>query len=138
MVLYLGMLHPFFIIPMVVFPLVLTGIERFIQANRKGVLVFAVFLAAVSNYYFFFSQAILAAAYFFIRLIVHCRAKKLEPLKILKKTGAAVLYVILGTGLAAAILVPVMLQFSANSRLGIEYARTLFMSLSITVCFLQI
>ncbi|WP_027216583.1 YfhO family protein [Butyrivibrio fibrisolvens] len=144
MVIYLGMLHPFFVIPLVVFPLVLTGIERYLYSNKPSFLIFAIFLAGISNYYFFYTEAILACAYFICRLTYIAQKHKESPKSFsshqslfTKETplfwGAsvfikAVLYVITGIGMSMIILLPVAIQFMQNSRNGITYAKSLFYS----------
>lgn len=141
MVIYLGMLHPFFVIPLVIFPLILTGIERYYYDNKPSFLIIAIFLAGISNYYFFYTQALLATAYFIFRLIYIVRDRKKNPgtysshIVLFKNDTPvlfglsvfikAVLYVLLGIGMAFAILLPVAIHFTENSRIGIEYARTL-------------
>lgn len=128
MVLYLGAVHPFFVIPLVIFPLILAGAERFLYEHRCGLLIFAVFLAGVSNYYFFYTEILLAAAYFIYRLFLFTREQKesirFYGLFLLKGIGC----VLLGVCMAGVILVPVAIQFGANSRLGIQYAIGLFYS----------
>ncbi len=141
-VLYIGMLHPFFVIPLVVFPLILTGIERYLYDSKPSLLIFAIFIAGISNYYFFYTQAILATAYFIFRLsyIVQKRSKNpdlFSDQKSLFKNESpsmfglsvflkAVIYVITGIGMSFITLLPVMIQFTQNSRNGIEYAKGLF------------
>ena len=145
MVIYLGMLHPFFVIPLVVFPLVLTGIERFLNDNKPAFLIFAIFLAGISNYYFFFTQAILATAYFVFRLSYVVKRHSEEPSsfashKSLFKEDVPVMfglsvfikavgYVVTGIGMAFITLLPVAIQFAGNSRNGITYANDIFYSI---------
>ncbi|MCR5770862.1 MAG: YfhO family protein [Butyrivibrio sp.] len=141
-VIYIGMLHPFFVIPLVVFPLILTGIERYLYDNKPSLLIFAIFISGISNYYFFYTQAILATAYFIFRLsyIVQKRSKNpdlfTDHKSLFKNESSsmfglsvflkAVVYVITGIGMSFITLLPVMIQFTQNSRNGIEYAKGLF------------
>ncbi len=144
MVIYLGMLHPFFVIPLVVFPLILTGIERYLYSNKPSFLIFAIFLAGISNYYFFYTEAILACAYFICRLTDIAMKYKESPdlfsshkLLFSKSTPIlfgistfikAIPYVITGIGMSMVILLPVAIQFTQNSRNGIVYAKDFFYS----------
>ena len=141
MVIYLGMLHPFFVIPLVVFPLILVGIERYLYDNRPAFLIFAIFLAGISNYYFFYTQAILATAYFMCRLFYitgeYSKAhKKFSNHNIFLKKDTpiafyfsvfmkAILYVITGIGMSFITLLPVASLFTQNSRNGIQYAKNI-------------
>lgn len=142
MVIYIGMLHPFFVIPLVVFPLILTGIERYLYDNKPSFLIFTIFLAGISNYYFFYTEAILATAYFIFRLTYFVENyskedKLVSSHKILFKESSpvtyglsvfikAIVYVICGIGMAFTILLPVVMAFTGNSRNGISYAKSLF------------
>lgn len=142
MVIYIGMLHPFFVIPLVVFPLILTGIERYLYDNKPSFLIFTIFLAGISNYYFFYTEAILATAYFIFRLTYFVQNypkedKLVSSHKILFKESSpvtyglsvfikAIVYVICGIGMAFTILLPVVMAFTGNSRNGISYAKSLF------------
>lgn len=49
------------------FPLMLLGIEEFIQNDRRGLFAFSVFLSASVNYFFFVGQAIFCVIYFLFR-----------------------------------------------------------------------
>lgn len=49
------------------FPLLLLGIEEFVQNNRRGVFAFAVFICASVNYFFFAGEAVFCIFYFFFR-----------------------------------------------------------------------
>ncbi len=62
-VLYLGMLHPFFVTPMIYFPLLLLGVERVLQERRPLVFMLSVWMAGISNFYFFYMLALLTAGY---------------------------------------------------------------------------
>lgn len=62
-VLYLGMLHPFFVTPMIYFPLLLLGAERVLQERRPMVFMLSVWMAGISNFYFFYMLALLTAGY---------------------------------------------------------------------------
>ncbi|MBC8541956.1 YfhO family protein [Bianquea renquensis] len=53
---------------MVLFPLLLIGLDEFMDHNTKGVFALAVFLNAMVNYFFFFGEVIFVILYFFIRL----------------------------------------------------------------------
>ena len=144
MVIYIGMLHPFFVIPLVVFPLILTGIERYLYDNKPSFLIFAIFVAGMSNYYFFYTEAILATAYFIFRLSYfvqnYSKGKELvSSHKVLFREGTpltfglsvfvkAIIYVLTGIGMAFTILLPVASAFGGNSRNGISYAKSLFYS----------
>ena len=49
--LYTGIMHPFFLNPMIYLPLLLLGIEKIFERKSPAVFVLSVFLSAVSNFY---------------------------------------------------------------------------------------
>lgn len=48
-------------------PLMLLGIEQYMQEGRRGLFMVAVFMSALSNYYFFIAQAIFVMLYWMFR-----------------------------------------------------------------------
>lgn len=53
----------------IVFPLLLLAVEQHIVDKRRGVLAFAVFLAATINYFFFYGMVVFVVIYWAIRLL---------------------------------------------------------------------
>ena len=103
---YIAMLHPFFMIPSVLLPLLLLGIHRQMREGRGGLLCATVFLALVSNFYFAFMLAICAALY----LLLTWKKEFLKNLPGLFLTGGK------GIALSSFILLPVLLQFFRQPR----------------------
>ncbi|MHB1453207.1 MAG: YfhO family protein [Saccharofermentanales bacterium] len=50
------------------FPLLLYGLEEFMEKDRKGIFAAMVFLNAITNYYFFVAEVVFITIYFFFRL----------------------------------------------------------------------
>ncbi len=120
---YIGLLHPYFLVPMVWLPLMLLGAEKFIRENKPVLFVLAVFAAALSNFYFFYMLAVFTAGYCVLRLIGVCGVKNgiLRGLRLF-------LYAALGTAMAGAVLVPVLVQFANDPRAKAGYSTPLFYS----------
>lgn len=122
-VLYLGMLHPFFVTPMIYFPLLLLGVERVLQEKRPLVLMLSVWMAGITNFYFFYMLAILTAAYGVCRVLFRARrAWKHAFAELLTLLGGAVV----GTMAAGAILVPILVQYQSDPRSATEFSLSLF------------
>lgn len=96
----------------VFFPLLLLALELFIAENRRGPLIFASFICALSNYFFFFGMAVFCVIYWFIRMI--CGRWKLSMGRLI----VMVLEILLGVALAAVILVPAYLSVMQNDRVS--------------------
>lgn len=45
--------HPFFILPIMFFPLMLTGVEKILKGKKPYQFIFTIVLCAISNFYFF-------------------------------------------------------------------------------------
>jgi hypothetical protein len=103
---YIAMLHPFFMIPSVLLPLLLLGMHRQMREGRGGLLCATVFLALVSNFYFAFMLAICAALY----LLLTWKKEFLKNLPGLFLAGGK------GIALSSFILLPVLLQFFRQPR----------------------
>lgn len=94
------------------FPLMLIAMEESINNRRRGWFALVVGLMACINYYFFAGQAVFLVMYFLIRL----------PSKDFHITWKGffllVLEAIVGTGLAAFIIIPSALALLGNSRIS--------------------
>ena len=73
----LGLRHPFFINPMIYFPLLCLGIEKIYQRERPYVFIFAVCVSAMSNYYFLYMLTIFAVIYAWIRFYKYTEENKM-------------------------------------------------------------
>ena len=119
--------HPYFLNPMIYFPLLILGIEKIIRNERPYLFVAMAAVSAASNFYFFYMIALLAVAYALIRLaILYGREFRRALRKLLTMGGLAVL----GVCIAAVILLPVMSMFLSDSRLGVTQPFRLFYPLS--------
>ena len=105
--------HPFFLNPMIFFPLIILGVEKILKEGRTKTFIFGVFFAAIGNFYYFYIMVLLTVVYVITRLIYQYRKEiKTLFLKLLQIAGAA----ILATAMAAAIVLPTALIFLADSR----------------------
>ena len=109
--------HPFFINPMVLFPLMVLGIEKIIREKKPVTFVLTVFLSAISNFYFFYIIVILTAIVIIARLIYLYR-KELK--KLFTTLLSLFLYALLGTVMAGAILLPTLYAFLSDARMGLS------------------
>lgn len=112
----LGLRHPFFINPMIYFPLLCLGIEKIYQRERPYVFIFAVCVSAMSNYYFFYMLTIFAVIYAWIRFYKYTEENKMKNFFLtILKFG---IYYTLGIAMAAVILLPSVIGFLGNGRYG--------------------
>lgn len=112
----LGLRHPFFINPMIYFPLLCLGIEKIYQRERPYVFIFAVCVSAMSNYYFLYMLTIFAVIYAWIRFYKYSEENKIKTFFLtILKFG---MYYTLGIAMVAVILLPSVIGFLGNGRYG--------------------
>lgn len=143
-VLYIGMLHPFFVNPMIWFPLLLLGVEKILREKRPALFMAVTALAALSSFYYFYMMAILTALYGIARIWQEGRRKECSrkgppdvcrngqkvkgtgpfmtvsgyvPAQALKILG----YALVGTAMAGVTLVPVLVQFENDPRAATSF-----------------
>lgn len=112
----IGLRHPFFINPIIYFPLLCLGIEKIYQRERPYVFIFAVCVSAMSNYYFLYMLTIFAVIYAWIRFYKYTEENKMKNFFLtILKFG---MYYTLGIAMAAVILLPSVIGFLGNGRYG--------------------
>lgn len=112
----LGLRHPFFINPIIYFPLLCLGIEKIYQRERPYVFIFAACVSAMSNYYFLYMLTIFAVIYAWIRFYKYTEENKMKNFFLtILKFG---MYYTLGIAMAAVILLPSVIGFLGNGRYG--------------------
>ena len=115
--------HPYFLNPMIWFPLLILGIEKIIKNERPYLFIAMAAISAASNFYFFYMIVLLAVGYAVIRLVL-LYGKEIRPmLSKLLYMGATAL---LGGCISAGILLPGMTMFLHDSRLGVTQPVHLF------------
>lgn len=96
----------------VFFPLLLLAVELFIAENRRGPLIFATFICAVSNYFFFFGMAVFCVIYWFVRMLAGRWHMTLGRLLWF------IFEILIGVGLAALVLLPAFYSVMQNDRIN--------------------
>jgi uncharacterized membrane protein YfhO len=94
------------------FPLMLIAMEECINNNKRGLFALTVALMAIINYFFFTGQVVFLIIYFFVRL--GCEDFKATW----KKFGRLAVEAVLGTMLAAFLLLPSALAILENQRVS--------------------
>lgn len=99
--------------PMIVFPLLLLAVDKFMYENRRGLLALTVFASCLVNYYFFAGMAAFVAIYWF--MLVFTNNYKIN----LKKIVLLAFEVIVGFLATAFLILPTVLFISGNPRLSV-------------------
>lgn len=141
-VLYLGMLHPFFVTPMIYLPLLLLGVEKVLRERKPRIFLVTVWIAALSNFYFFYMLALMTAVYALVRAIAKTRGEQAirnagagQPHRwncaswipeALRRLLQLLGYAAAGTMAAGAVLIPILVQFQSDPRNATSYGLPLF------------
>lgn len=118
-----GTSHPYFINPMIYFPLIILGVEKIIDGKSIITLSFSVFVSAISNIYFFYMIVVFTVIYVIIRIIFLLSIKKAFISFIKIAFGS-----LLGLLLAAFIVLPIVHNLISDTRFAIKYTAPLFYS----------
>lgn len=119
--------HPFFLNPMIYFPLIILGIEKIIRKEKPYLLIIATAVSAMSNFYFFYIIVLLAIVYIVFRLGYEYRKQVKQGLKTLLRI---VIMASTGVCIAGVLFVPVFMIFLNDSRLSATQPFHLFYPLS--------
>ena len=109
--------HPFFINPMILFPLMILGIEKIIAKEKPYVFIIASALSASCNFYFFYMIVLLAITYALIRLLILNDRSIKERYSSLLQMG---IMSVVGVCISGIILLPILMFFLNDPRLGLS------------------
>ena len=109
--------HVYFLTPLMILPLMILGLEKIINKDEPFTFVIAVFWGSVSWLYFFYMEAAATAIYGVIRLLTKYRG---DIKTILMKLLVILAYAILGIGMSAIVLFPMLRAYMGDKRMGIE------------------
>lgn len=117
-VLYGGIRHPYFLNPVLLFPLLLIGANKLLRDGKIFFLTIIVFLSLIINYYFFYMLTILLGSYILIKYIFEYRNKGFKfLLNIVFKLFICYLIAVL---MASIIFAPTLYAFFNSSRIGLN------------------
>lgn len=133
--LYVMARHPYFVNAIILFPLVMVGIEKSIVENKQIFFTIIIALAFVMNFYFAYMISIIIAIYGIILSIYTYKEEGVKKIaKVLLRTLG---YSILGIAISGILLLPTVIAFLNSERnvgnviapYSIEYYRKLVSSL---------
>lgn len=104
--------HPFFVLPLIWYPLLCLGVEKILKKESSAVFTLAVTLSAVSNFYFFYKLTILILLYAVVRYFMIYKATQAFWKAFLRTTIAY----IIGLMIAAVVFIPIVYGFLNSSR----------------------
>lgn len=105
--------HPYFVNAIILFPLLLIGIEKIILKNEKIFFTIMVAIMFICSFYFAYMFSLILIVYAIILVITHF---KKDVKKIIKRLLTTLLCAILGVSISAVILVPTAYAFINSTR----------------------
>lgn len=96
----------------IVFPLLLLGIELLLTENRRGIFALCVTASALMNYFFFFGMVLFCIIYYIVRVASSALKFKLSRFAVL------VFEAVVGLLMASVLLLPAILSIADNSRIS--------------------
>lgn len=116
--LYATVRHPYFSNAMILFPLLMVGIEKIVKEDKKIFYTLMVALIFLENFYFAYMISLVIAIYGTILII--CTYKKDGIKKILTKTIQVLIYSVIGVIISAVLLLPTGMEFLNSERSGAD------------------
>jgi len=124
---YTSARHPYFVNPMIYFPLMIIGIEKILRKERPYLFIITVFLSAVSNFYFFYMTVLLTVIYVAVRILFLFHDNMRRMLWMVFEIAAAS---VAGVLLASVVFLPVCYTFFNDTRLSVKHTLHLLYPLS--------
>lgn len=115
---FVGLRHPYFLNPMIYFPLLCLGIDFILEKKSPLLFIITVFISCACNYYFFYMLSIFVFIYAIVRFFFveksYGNSKKLNAfIKVFLKTVG---FYFIGVALASFIFLPNIYGFLTASR----------------------
>ncbi len=117
--LYASVKHPYFINPMIYFPLLVLGIEKILKKEKPYLFIFMVFVSATSNFYFFYMLSILIVLYTVIRFFHKFKKNRLKMF--LYYLSHFIVYYLVGILMSAFLFLPLVIAFFSSNRSAAKY-----------------
>lgn len=112
-----GIRHPFFLNPMICFPLLLLGVERILQKKKPALFMVMVCVTMLSNFYFFYMAVIGTVLYVFFRFFTLVRGSFTDVLKeFFRCVLRFLLYGSIGVAMGMIIFLPIVFLFTDTLR----------------------
>lgn len=112
--------HAFFLNPLILFPLLILGVDRIDKEKKPFIFVLTVFLSLITSFYFSYMSALLVIVYIVIKYFFESENRKSFK-DFTKRFFSFVFYAIIAVMISAPILVPVFYSLiNANRSSGVD------------------
>lgn len=135
-----GLRHPQFMIPVVMFPCIIWGLEKLLEERKPYLFVISVYITSMANFILFYMAVILTVFYFIWREL-EIKGKKQWKI-ILKDLWLTICSSFLGIMLAGAIVIPIIATYVIDPRMGTNFPNPFIYSFyfikNFAACFMSV
>lgn len=124
--LFAALRHPYFATPVILLPLLLGAVDRYMRSGHWKSLVLWMFVGCTANFYFFYMLVILLLLYYVVRYGGTIRE---GVRRFAGRTVALLLYGLLGIVMAGVLFLPVVMTYLSDARGTVDYDVPLFYDL---------
>lgn len=121
--LYCAPRHPFFINPLIYFPLLCLGVDKILSEKKPLLFVLSIFISCVSNFYFFYMLSILTFIYALVRFFFVIEERSLRVF--FAYFALALFSYLVGVFLASPVFLPQIAGFLDSARSSESVSRPL-------------
>jgi len=123
-VLFAGPRHPYFLNPLIYFPLICLGVEKIFKNEKPHLFIFMIFISLLSSFYFFYMISILLFIYALVRsFFVY---DKFSFKQFMQNMVKFMSYYLIGFLMAGILALPNIGALFASDRMSISYDISLF------------
>lgn len=116
----IGTLHPFFLMPIVMFPCVCLGIEMVLNEQKHFIFIISTFVFTISSFYMLYMMVILCVLFAVLRYIDLHRDRRIEIRELLRTVAVFFVDGILAVGLGAFLFIPSAMAILITPRANVE------------------
>lgn len=112
--------HAFFLDPLILFPLIILGVEKIDREKKPFIFVLSIVLSLITSFYFSYMSALLAIVYIVVKYFFENKGKKTFK-EFIQRFLKFVFYAIIAVLISAPILIPVFYSLVyANKSSGVD------------------
>jgi len=119
--------HPHFLNPMILFPLLLIGVERISDKKKHGTFAFLVFISIMTSFYFSYMLGLFTVIYFLLRYFVKTDRKSVKDF--LLSFAHILIPGVIGIMMACVIMIPVIILYLGGLRISSNIQHPLLYSI---------
>nr|MCR5543934.1 YfhO family protein [Eubacterium sp.] len=113
-----GVRHPYFMLPLIYFPLLILGAEKVYKKKNPTLFVTMVFLMAIGNFYFLYMASAILVLWVVVDFFCDKKLQSVKNFFITFFRFSA--WYLMGIGLAMPLFFPTVIAFFNNSRVGLK------------------